>query len=169
MRYKQISIILVLLFGIGGLMKAEHNGTIDNAPTSKESIPSPQLIGTWVLTQTITPDDSITHAPSLQLWKTPDAQPFTIIQIDSAYRFEIEQSCMKCPLLLWSGTLNTRPSKLNGIWYLYLHFTDSRFAQKTRQKETELIFNGYLTYLENNLMIIIDRNGQQWVYQHLEE
>jgi hypothetical protein len=133
------------------------------------SIRSLQLTGTWVLTQTVTPDDSTTHEPSLQLWKTPDAQPFTIIQIDSTYHFEIEQTCMKCPLLLWSGILNTRPSKLNGVWYLYLHFADSRFDKKTRQKETELNFNGYLTYLEHDQMIITDDDGQQWVYQRFEE
>ena len=121
------------------------------------------------MTQTIAPYDSTAHEPSLQLWKTPGAQPFTIIQIDSSNRFEIEQSCMKCPLLLWYGTLNTRPGKLNGVWYLYLHFADSRFDKKTRHKEAELAFNGYLTYLENNQMIIIDRKGQQWVYQRLEE
>lgn len=133
------------------------------------SIPPPKLTGTWVLTQTITPDDSTALEPSLQLWKTPGAQPFTIIQIDSSNRFEIEQSCMKCPLLLWYGNLEIRNSKLNGTTYFYLHFVDQRFLKKAPQKETGLVFSGHLTHFENNYITITDHNGQQWVYQRLEE
>lgn len=169
MRYKQISIIMLFLLGIEGLSIGQNSETINNTSNPKESsTPSQQLIGTWELIKTIV-DDSTEYAPSLQLWKTPNAQPVTTIQMDSALHFKIEQTCMKCPLLVWSGILNTWPGKFNGVWYLYLHFADSRFGKKTRQQETELTFNGYLTHLENNLMIITDHNKQRWVYQRFNE
>lgn len=132
------------------------------------------LIGFWRLNNTIRYEngDTIVQEPSLQLWRGQNAKAFTEISIDSLRNFQIEQQCMKCPLLLWSGQCQIEKRTENGINFLYLNFIDIRFKdQKKRlfKKPIALEFSGRLKRLLKDEMILVGKDGREWIYHRLKE
>ena len=142
---------------------------LDDDTQHKVSMMAGRLAGTWQLVKTIRYEngDTIIQEPSIQLWLTPGAKPFTTIRIDSLSNFEIEQACMKCPYLFWKGQYEITIKTLKGLGVFYLNFIDS--SQKTikgkkRKKAFALAFNGHLTNFENNALTLTDKEGTEWVY-----
>jgi hypothetical protein len=152
----------------------EHGKAIKFLPAteSKISVLIDGLTGTWQLLKTIRIEngDTIIQKPSIQLWLTPGAKPFTTIRIDSLRNFEIEQACMKCPYLYWKGQYEIEIKPLKGVGLFYLNFVDNRIKATKNKKRKEaftLEFNGYLTNFENGELIITDKVGTAWIYKRM--
>lgn len=126
-------IILTVLFvtnlTFGQSMKeVPEKATIESSIKREYSISMDSLIGQWKLVKTIRHENGalIMAEPSMQLWLTPNAKPFTILRIDTLRNFEIRQDCMKCPYLFWEGRLEIERKVIKEIDFFYLNFIDKR-------------------------------------------
>ena len=145
---------------------------LDPDKEKKVSIMIDSLPGIWELVRTIRYEngDTIIQMPSLQLWLTLRAKPFTIIRIDSLRNFEIEQACMKCPYLFWKGQYEIEIQTSKGLGFFYLNFVDERLKTmkgKKRKEAFTLEFNGHLSNFENGMFTITDKKGTEWIYKRL--
>ncbi|MCS6934864.1 MAG: hypothetical protein NZM35_06920 [Chitinophagales bacterium] len=128
------------------------------------------LTGTWELVRTIRYEngDTIIQEPSVCLWLTPQAKPYTTIRIYPLRNFEIEQVCMKCPYLFWKGQFEIEIRNFRGLGLFYIKFVDNRLKNTKSKKQKNaitLIFNGYLTNFENGELTITDDEGTEWIYK----
>ena len=131
------------------------------------------LAGTWELVKTVRyeKNDTIVQEPSTQLWLTPGAKPFTTITIDSLRNFQIEQVCLKCPYLFWTGQYEIEIRTFKGIGFFYINFVDRRLKvmkSKKQKKTFTLEFNGHLTNFENGKLTLTDKEGTEWIYKRLK-
>ncbi len=130
------------------------------------------LAGTWQLERTIRYEDgdTIIQEPTTRLWLSPGAEAWTKIVMDSLRNFEIEQACMKCPQLYWTGQYEIEIRTYDGLGYFYLNFIDDRVKEsQSGEGEEALIFefNGHLINFGNAEMILLDKDGREWVYSFL--
>lgn len=125
-----------------------------------------ELNGYWSLTKTVVikDGDTLTQKPSVQLWKTPGAEPVTRIKFDSINKFEIEQECMKCPWLNWKGQYTVENRILNGDTLNYIDFSDN-----PKLEALDLKFNGFIKEFSTNRLIILDKNQKWWYYEKFTE
>ena len=95
---------------------------------------------------------------------SPGAQRFTTMVLDTAKHFSITQTCMKCPVLEWEGQYEITVT--NGKHRCYLNFIDARQIKKARKEASiTAAFNGFLKINDQDHLVIIDRNGCEWVYK----
>jgi len=140
-------------------------------PETKMTMQTDSLSGRWLLVKNIQHQngDTIIREPSMQLWKTPGAKPITLLILDSFKNFKIEQECMKCPLLKWTGKYRVEIKSHNEKELFYLVFTDQRQYGNNTGKSLTAEFNGYLTKLEKGELQLTDDKGDDWVYKRLTE
>jgi len=147
-----------------GYESIEHKGggVIELVKKKQTDLVS-NLIGNWKLIKTIKYEkkDSIIQEPSLQLWKTPNAKPFTNISFKDSQQFNISQSCMKCPLLEWSGRYELNKSKNNNLEQFYLNFIDKRERKTSLTTE----FNGYVVNINSNELQILNNENCLWIFE----
>lgn len=132
------------------------------------------LTGSWQLLKIIKYEDgdTIVHETSSQLWDSPNAKPETKLRMDSLKNFDIEQNCMKCPYLRWSGKYEIEFRTYKERRYFFLNFKDKRTinTKNNSLKEEEVLeFNGYLSYFENGKMTLIDNDDREWIYKRIDQ
>ncbi len=123
--------------------------------------------GIWTLHQTIRHEDgyAIIQEPTLALWLSPGAKPFTTIVLDSTGRFFIEQACMKCPLQHWQGRYELKIRTINGACFIDLRFPEYRLTSTNEKVSILDEFDGLLTAFHNGTMTLTDKYGREWIYR----
>lgn len=128
-----------------------------------------QLSGTWMLVYTaqLSGGDTLIDSASLAPRGLTTAEPMTEITLDTLQHFSIQQYCMKCPYINWTGQYFITVDASNSPAKPYITFAEIRDTYNTRTGETYSFtkqFSGHLVLLENNVLQIDHPDGLIWRY-----
>lgn len=128
-----------------------------------------QLSGTWRLQYTaqISGGDTLIDSASMAPRGLTTSPPETEIIFDSLQNFTINQYCMKCPYINWTGQYFITIEVSNQQAKPYITFAEIRDTYNTRTGQTYSnvdMFNGHLVLLEDNVLQINHPDGLMWRY-----
>ncbi len=128
-----------------------------------------QLSGTWRLQYTaqISGGDTLIDSASMAPRGLTTSPPETEIIFDSLQNFTINQYCMKCPYINWTGQYFITIEVSNQQATPYITFAEIRDTYNTRTGQTNSyvgMFNGHLVLLEDNVLQIDHPDGLMWRY-----
>lgn len=128
-----------------------------------------QLSGTWRLQYTaqISGGDTLIDSASMAPRGLTTSPPETEIIFDSLQNFTINQYCMKCPYINWTGQYFITIEVSNQQATPYITFAEIRDTYNTRTGQTYSnvdMFNGHLVLLEDNVLQINHPDGLMWRY-----
>ena len=128
-----------------------------------------QLSGTWRLQYTaqISGGDTLIDSASMAPRGLTTSPPETEIIFDSLQNFTINQYCMKCPYINWTGQYFITIEVSNQQAKPYITFAEIRDTYNTRTGQTNSyvgMFNGHLVLLEDNVLQIDHPDGLMWRY-----
>lgn len=140
---------------------------------SDECIQKSDLIGYWELKRIHKPNepDSVFHAPSMAPLGLTDAEPVMVIDIDTIGLFRIEQICMKCPYINWTGEYFLDKLDTSSVDLTYLRFVENRDRSITKKMRKRGIrsftakYNGYIKSFSGDKFELIDERNYVLTYQ----